>query len=41
MFLKRHNIRLRQITITIQYNTSQNLKVKKTYVMSAYISQYR
>lgn len=32
---------LRQITITIQYHTSQNLKLNKTYVMSAYISQYR
>lgn len=32
---------LRQITITIRYSTSQNLKVQKTYVMTAYISQYR
>jgi prepilin-type N-terminal cleavage/methylation domain-containing protein len=32
---------LRQITITIRYTTSQNLKVQKNYVMTAYISQYR
>lgn len=32
---------LRQITVTIQYRTTQFRSMQKTYVMSAYISQYR
>ena len=32
---------LRQITVTIRYTTTQFKPVQKTYVMSAYISQYR
>lgn len=32
---------LRQITVTVRYATTQYKAVRKTYVMSAYISQYR
>jgi prepilin-type N-terminal cleavage/methylation domain-containing protein len=32
---------LRQVTVTVQYTTSQYRLVQKQYVMSAYISQYR
>lgn len=32
---------LRQITVTVLYTTSQFRRVQKTYVMTAYISQYR
>jgi hypothetical protein len=32
---------LRQITVTVRYTTAQQRSAQKTYVMSAYISQYR
>jgi len=32
---------LRSVTVTIQYTASTGTKAPKTYVMSAYISQYR